>query len=251
MGKDTDKIKQRGHDSLPTFGVGKDLSRGQWQAVFRQIMGRDLMRPDAERHGALVMTDRALPILRGEEAIQLRKDAVARATERRPAVKALVSEEHAPMLSALKAKRRALAEAARVPAYVIFVDRTLIEMAETRPTNLDELARISGIGAKKLERYGAEFLEVLNGGSEDVHPRRRKLAVRGSGAIYDALMAAQADLLRGPDGTDKPLSCSASLLAKLAERPPHSEDALCQALGDKRAERFGPVFWSVLQENAG
>lgn len=251
MGKDTDKIKQRGHDGLPTFGVGKDLSRGQWQAVFRQMMGHDLMRPDAERHGALVMTDRALPILRGEEAIQLRKDAVARATERRPAVKALVSEEHAPMLSALKAKRRALAEAARVPAYVIFVDRTLIEMAETRPTNMDELARISGIGAKKLERYGAEFLEVLNGGSEEMHPRRRKLAARGTGAIYDALMAAQADLLRGPDGTDKPLSCSASLLAKLAERPPHSEDALCQALGDKRAERFGPVFWSVLQENAG
>jgi ATP-dependent DNA helicase RecQ len=152
MGKTTDKIMMRQHDQLPTFGVGKDLNKGQWQAVFRQMMGHDLMRPDAERHGALVMTDRALPILKGEESIQLRRDIVVKAAERRPAVKALVSEEHAPMLSALKAKRRALAEAARVPAYVIFPDRTLIEMAENRPANLDQMGAISGVGAKKLER---------------------------------------------------------------------------------------------------
>jgi ATP-dependent DNA helicase RecQ len=66
----------------------------------------------------------------------------------------LVSEEDAPLLSALKAKRRALAEAQRVPAYVVFTDRTLIEMAEARPATLDEMARISGVGAKKLETYG-------------------------------------------------------------------------------------------------
>jgi ATP-dependent DNA helicase RecQ len=248
MGKDTDKIRQRGHDGLPTYGVGKDLSKGQWQAVFRQMMGHDLMRPDAERHGALVMTDRALPILRGEETIQLRKDALAKATERRPAVKALVSEEHAPMLSALKAKRRALAEAARAPAYVIFPDRTLIEMVEARPATLDEMARVSGVGAKKLERYGAEFLSVLNGGSEDVHPRRRKLAASGAGEVYDALMAAQADLTRGEDGTEKPLSCTASQLANLVEKRPARQDDLIRLLGDKRAERFGVAFWAVLQE---
>ncbi|MBY6159318.1 DNA helicase RecQ [Mameliella alba] len=251
MGKETDKILQRGHDGLPTFGVGKDLSRGQWQAVFRQMMGHDLMRPDAERHGALVMTERARPILRGEETIKLRKDAVARATERRPAVKALVPEEDAPLFSALKAKRTALARDAQVPPYMIFPDRTLIEMAERRPTNLDDMARVNGIGAKKLERYGAAFLEVLNAEAGEVHPRRRKLAARGAGETYDALMAAQAELLRGPDGTDKPLSCSASLLAKIADRPPSSEGALCQALGDKRAERFGAAFWTVLQDGAG
>jgi ATP-dependent DNA helicase RecQ len=247
MGKDTDKIRARGHDGLPTYGVGKDLSKAQWQAVFRQMMGHDLMRPDGERHGALVMTDRALPILRGEETIQLRKDAVALATERRPAVKALVSDENAPMLSALKAKRRALAEAARAPAYVIFPDRTLIEMAEARPASLDEMARISGVGAKKLERYGAEFLSVLNGGAEEVHPRRRKLAMKGAGALYDALMAAQADLLRGADGTDKLLSCSASLLARIAEARPQSAEAVSRILGDRRADRFGEAFLQVLR----
>ena len=246
MGKSTEKVLQRGHEGLPTFGVGKDLSKGQWQAVFRQMMGHDLMRPDAERHGALVMTDRALPILRGEETIDLRKDILVKATERRPAVKALVSEEHAPMLSALKAKRRALAEAARAPAYVIFPDRTLIEMAETRPATLDDMARITGVGAKKLERYGADFLTVLNGGSEDLHPRRRKLATSGAGAVYDALMEAQATLVRGADGTDKPLSCSASLLGKLAESRPKTPEAMARILGEKRADRFGEAFLEVL-----
>jgi ATP-dependent DNA helicase RecQ len=77
--------------------------------------------------------------------------------------RALVSDEDAPLLSALKAKRRALAEAARVPAYVVFTDRTLIEMAEKRPQTLDDMARIGGVGATKLERYGAAFLEVIAG----------------------------------------------------------------------------------------
>ncbi len=134
-GNATDKVRQRGHDGLPTFGVGRDLSKAQWSAVFRQMMGRDLVRPDAERHGALRMTDAARPILRGEAAITLRRDTVQSAVPR-PAVRAMVSDEDAPLLSALKAKRRALAEAARVPAYVVFPDRTLIEMAEKRPVTL-------------------------------------------------------------------------------------------------------------------
>ena len=75
----------------------------------------------------------------------------------------MISDEDAPLLSALKAKRRALAEAQRAPAYVIFPDRTLIEMAEKRPATLDQMSAISGVGAKKLERYGQTFLEVING----------------------------------------------------------------------------------------
>ncbi len=247
LGKDTDKIQARHHDKLPTFGVGKDLNRGQWQAVFRQMMGHDLMRPDAERHGALVMTERARPILRGEETVMLRRDVVTKAAERRPAVKALVSEEHAPMLSALKAKRRGLAEAAKVPAYVIFPDRTLIEMAESRPETLDQMAQVSGVGAKKLERYGRAFLEVLTGASEDVHPVRRKVAAKGAGAVYDALLEAQAALMRGTDGTEKPLSCSAGLLAKLADLRPVGPDGIRTLLGDKRADRFGAAFLDVLR----
>lgn len=248
LGVETDKVKARGHASLPTFGVGGEYDRRQWQAVFRQMMGHDLIRPDPERHGALRMTDAALPILRDEAKISLRRDTIkAAGATRRPAVKQMVSEEDAPLLSALKAKRRALAEAAKVPAYIIFTDRSLIEMAETRPGDLDGMARIGGVGAKKLETYGRAFLDVINGASVQMHPTRRKLAGRDAGSVYDRLLEVQADLTRGEAGTDKPLSCSASLLAKVAQLHQADDSALVRILGERRAERFGPAFREILQ----
>ncbi len=247
-GNETDKVRQRGHQDLPTFGVGRDLNRGQWQAVYRQMMGQDLVRPDAARHGAFRMTEAARPILRGEQSIQLRRDTIRTATNR-PAVKTLVSEEDAPLLSALKAKRRALAETARVPAYVIFTDRTLIEMAETKPTTLDEMARISGVGAKKLDRYGADFLRIISGATlEPVHPSRRKLAGRREGVVFDRLLEAQTGLVHGSDGTGKQMQCSASVLAKVAALRSPDLASLTGILGPQRAERFGPVFLSILQD---
>ncbi|WP_295512085.1 DNA helicase RecQ [uncultured Sulfitobacter sp.] len=249
LGNETDKIRERGHTSLPTYGVGTEYDKRQWQAVFRQMMGHDLVRPDAERHGALRMTDAALPILRGEAQISLRRDSIrAAGAMRRPAVKMLVSEEDAPLLSALKAKRRGLAEAAKVPAYIIFNDRTLIEMAEKRPDSLDAMARVGGVGAKKLESYGRAFLDVINGASEGMHPTRRKLAGRDAGTVYDRLLEVQAELARGAAGTEKPLSCSASLLAKVAQMRSPDDAALERVLGDKRAERFGSAFLDVLRE---
>ncbi|WP_341232670.1 DNA helicase RecQ [uncultured Sulfitobacter sp.] len=249
LGNETDKIRERGHTSLPTYGVGTEYDKREWQAVFRQMMGHDLVRPDAERHGALRMTDAALPILRGEAQISLRRDSIrAAGATRRPAVKMLVSEEDAPLLSALKAKRRGLAEAAKVPAYIIFNDRTLIEMAEKRPDSLDAMARVGGVGAKKLESYGRAFLDVINGTSEEMHPTRRKLAGREAGTVYDRLLEVQAELTRGAAGTEKPLSCSASLLAKVAQLRNADDTALERLLGDKRAERFGTAFLDVLRE---
>ncbi len=245
-GNATDKLRERGHDTLPTFGVGRDLERRTWQGVFRQMMGHDLVRPDPERHGALRMTDAARPILRDEQSITLRRDTLVSKT-RRPAAKALVSDEDAPLLSALKAKRRALAEAAKVPAYVVFNDRTLIEMAEKRPTCMDEMARISGVGAKKLERYGDAFLSVINGEAAAMHPTRRKLAGRAAGSLYDRLLAVQADLARGEGGIDKPLSCPSSALAKIASLRPRDLTELSRILGERRAERFGPAFLDVLR----
>ncbi|MDE4144965.1 MAG: DNA helicase RecQ [Pseudophaeobacter sp. bin_em_oilr2.035] len=246
-GTETDRVRAKRHDELSVFGCGKEYAKGQWQAVFRQMMGHDLVRPDPERHGALRMTDAALPVLRGEAGIELRKDTIKTA-DRRPAVKALVSDEDAPLLSALKAKRRALAEAQKVPAYVIFPDRTLIEMAEQRPETLDQMARISGVGAKKLDRYGDEFLSVITGAVEQMHPQRRKLATReGAGSLFDALLEVQGQLARGECGTLKPLSCSASLLAKVAQMRPGDEAGLERLLGERRAERFAAAFLDVLR----
>ncbi|TCM87610.1 DNA helicase RecQ [Rhodovulum steppense] len=246
-GTATDKIRTRGHDRLPTFGVGREFDRRGWQAVFRQMMGRDLVRPDPDRHGALRMMDAARPILKGEAAIELRRDTIA-AEKSRPVVKALVSDEDAPLLSALKAKRRALAEAAGVPAYIIFTDRTLIEMAEKRPETLDAMARIGGVGATKLDRYGAAFLEVIAGAAERPHPARLRLAGREAGEIFDRLMEVQRDLSRGADGTGKFLSCPHTTLRHIAERRPASIEDMARlpGMGPAKADRFGPAFLQVL-----
>lgn len=247
LGIMTEKVAQRSHDQLPTFGVGKEYTRIQWQAIFRQIMGHDLMRPDAERHGALRMTAKARPILRDEATIDLRRDTI-KSAKSGPKIKQMVSEEDAPLLSALKAKRRFFAEQIGGPAYIIFNDKSLIEMAEKRPRDLDDMARIGGVGAKKLDSYGAAFLEVINGEAAAQHPQRQKLAGRASGTIYDQLMQAQAALSRGPNGTDKPMSCSASQLAKIASQKPRDDAALTRLLGDRHAERFGEAFLEILRD---
>jgi len=249
-GNATAKVREKGHDQLPTFAVGRELSKPAWGAVFRQMMGRDLIRPDTDRFGALRMTDAARPILRGEESITLRKDTVEKAMPRL-AVKTLVAEEDASLLSALKAKRRALAEAAGVPAYVIFADKTLIEMAEKRPANLDQMMGITGVGAKKLESFGAAFLAVITGAAAaDMHPSRRKLVGRDSGQVYDRLAETQLRLQRGVDGTEKPLSLTPGALRKIAEARPSTLSDLDRIadLGPQKIERFGDAFLEILRE---
>ena len=249
-GTATEKVRERGHDQLPTFAVGRDLSKPAWGAVFRQMMGRDLVRPDPDRHGALRMTDAARPVLRGEASVTLRRDTVVAAGEREPVVRAQVADEDLGLLALLKAKRRALAEAQNVPAYVVFPDKTLIEMAERKPANLDQMAGITGVGAKKLESYGAAFMEVINGASEGLHPARMKLVGRPEGALFDRLAEVQLELSRGEDGTGKYLSCTHSTLRAIAERRPSTLGELqaIQGMGELKVERFGAAFLAVLRE---
>lgn len=246
-GSATPKVRERGHDRLPTFAVGRDLSKPAWGAVFRQMMGRDLVRPDPERHGALRMTEAARPILRGEASVTLRRDTIA-AAAREPA-RTQVADEDAGLLSLLKSKRRALAEAQNVPAYVVFPDRTLIEMAERKPATLDQMAGITGVGAKKLESYGAAFLEVITGAAETLHPARMRLVGMPEGALFDRLAKVQLTLSRGEDGTGKYLSCTHSTLRQIAERRPSTlaEIQAIQGMGKQKVERFGEAFLAVLR----
>ena len=246
LGNLTDKVANHSHQNLTTFGVGKELSRVEWKAVLRQMMGHDLIRPDVERYGALRMTKKALPILRGEQSITLRLDTFNSA-KRNHTIKALVSDDDAPVLSALKAKRRALAENAGVPAYIIFTDKTLVEMAQRRPLNLDEMSQINGVGTKKLEKFGTIFLAVINGEVDHMHPLRQKLAGAKEGELYDLLLAVQSDLTRGSLGVDKPLSCSTSLLSKIAKLKPRSLDEMAKIIGPKKTDRFGAAFLDVLK----
>jgi ATP-dependent DNA helicase RecQ len=249
-GTATEKVRARGHDRLPTFAAGRNVTRDRWQAVFRQMLGRDLLRPDPGRHGALRMTEAARPVLRGEVPVLLRDDPVPGAP--RAVARPAVSEADEGLLAALKGLRRRLAEAQGVPAYVVFPDRTLIEMAERRPATLDALATVSGVGAKKLGSYGAAFLAVITGEAPaPTHPARRRLAGRPEGALHDRLAAAAAALVRGPEGRDKPMSIADAQLARLAEARPADMAALARIVGPARAERFGTAFLAILADEAG
>ncbi len=251
VGNLTDKVRQRGHDSLPTFAAGGEYSKPQWQAVFRQMMGHDLIRPDMERFGAFRMMEKARAILRGEQKIDLRRDTITKAakTPERSRAVALVGEEDEALFSALRGKRRELAEAARAPAYVIFNDRTLAEMAAKQPRTLDEFAQLSGVGAKKLESFGKIFLEIINSTPQpEVHPVRRKLALSGKGDMFDQLLEAQVALARGEFGNDKHLSCSNATLAKIVKQSPRDLVALenIAGMGTQKSKRFGATFLEIL-----
>ncbi|MBW7921462.1 MAG: DNA helicase RecQ [Rubellimicrobium sp.] len=245
-GETSERVRARGHDALPTFGVGRARSRREWQAMLRQMMGQDLLRPDAARHGALRVMPAAHPVLRGEARVMLRRDTLK--VRPAPEARAQVADEDEGLLAALKARRRALADAINAPAYVVFPDRTLIEMAAGRPATLDQMARIHGVGAKKLESYGQAFLEVIAGQAAPVHPARVKAAANGRGDLFDRLQDAQAGLRHGPDGAERPMECSPRDIARVAEHRPRDAAALARLIGARHAERFGDAFLAVLAE---
>ena len=133
---------------------------------------------------------------------------------------------------------------------MIFTDKTLIEMIERRPGTLDQMAGVSGVGAKKLESYGPAFLAVLNDErAEPVHPQRRRLAGTGAADVFDRLAEAQRALGRG-DGTEKPLSLTASALRRIAQARPRTLRDLDAVghLGPQKLDRFGAAFLEILDE---
>jgi ATP-dependent DNA helicase RecQ len=169
-GKATDKVRQYGHDTLSTWALGADLSETRWRGVLRQLLALGHLQAEGE-HGTLALTDSARAVLRGEVSLTMRQpsDAVAGAAKR-PATAG--RDRAAPpdlegaaieRFAALKAWRGEVARAHNLPAYVVFHDASLAAMARDQPASLDDLARIPGVGAKKLEAYGAELLRVLGG----------------------------------------------------------------------------------------
>jgi ATP-dependent DNA helicase RecQ len=252
-GEVTEKGSRAGHEKLNVFGMGKGHSKDWWRGAMRQIYALGLTWIDPERHGAWRLTEAARAVLRGETKIEMRKDAVAARSSSRSAGSApaaLVQEDDEALFTALRTVRTKLATEQNVPAYMVFADRTLIDMATKKPRNLDDLATCYGIGGKKLNRYGEAFLEVLRGAEIQEHPTRLKAAARGVGGLFDALQAAQVELARGPDGQDKPLSCTRTTIAKIAEERPTSIEALARisGMGPLKAERFGSVFLSLIAE---
>ena len=164
LGKATDKVRQHGHDQLSVFGVGQDLPATTWRSVARQLIVAGHLRSDAERFGALVLTETSRDVLRGETPLRFREDPKgAIAVTRRPAREHVVAEEDLDLWEALRACRQSFANEHNVPAYVIFHDKTLHEMLAFRPQTAAEMLGISGVGQTKLDRYGDGFLSVLRG----------------------------------------------------------------------------------------
>jgi ATP-dependent DNA helicase RecQ len=161
-GMENDKVRAAGHQHLSVFGVGKALGEGEWRSLFRQLVGRGLVDVDIDGFGGLRLTEACRPLLRGEVSLQLRRDLVGKSAKPSGSqASQLVRADERPVWEALRGLRKRLAEEHSVPPYVIFPDATLLEMLRSRPASLSEMARVSGVGARKLERYGEAFLAVL------------------------------------------------------------------------------------------
>jgi ATP-dependent DNA helicase RecQ len=163
-GESTDGVLRHGHDRLPTFGVGAEYAPPYWRGLIRQLIALGALDVDTQGHGGLFLVqDKARPVLRGETKVMLRQQGVARKRTDKP-VK-VAAQPAGPIsqstFDTLRAWRAAEAKAQAVPPYVIFHDTVLRDLAAVHPANLDELAQIKGVGASKLQRYGAAVLAIL------------------------------------------------------------------------------------------
>jgi ATP-dependent DNA helicase RecQ len=160
-GSEGEKIFQFEHHKISVYGIGKALSNDQWRSVFRQLVARGFLSVDLERFGALRLEERCRPLLRGEETIELRRDLKQKTTKRQTRTP-LPNDIDVALWEALRDCRRGFAEEQNVPPYVIFHDSTLQEMCVLLPSTLERLAEISGVGERKLEKYGPAFVSVIN-----------------------------------------------------------------------------------------
>ncbi len=164
-GKVTDRTRQHGHETLSVFGVGQDLSDTAWRGVLRQLLAQGLLTVDTDGFGTLALTEGSRSVLKGERQLMLRRESEKKTrttksggTRVKPAEVDL-PQELRPVFEALRAWRGEVAKSHGVPAYVIFHDATLREIALAKPGSMDELSHISGVGARKLEAYGEEILQ--------------------------------------------------------------------------------------------
>lgn len=160
-GKDNQKIQQFGHHKLSTYGIGADRSDKQWRSIIRQLLVQNYLLVNEEQYGALQLTEKARGLLKGEVEIYLREGIEAAKPERAKKRPLNVSDADQDLWEALKACRKQLADDQGVPPFHIFHDATLMEMMQHRPKDNAELLTINGVGEVKLEKYGDDFLAVL------------------------------------------------------------------------------------------
>ena len=163
IGHETEKIAGRGHHRLAAFGSGAVHKKDFWQSLIRQLVANGFLVPDPAGHGGLAIAEKGHALGRGEGAFQYRVETRTRAARRAARAGQTPQSENvdASLLAALKTLRLHLAKERQVPAYVVFSDRTLIDMAERRPQDLDDFAEVNGVGAAKLKEFGKVFLSAI------------------------------------------------------------------------------------------
>ena len=163
LGRMTARVTQNRHDSLSTFGIGTELTEQEWRGVVRQLLAQGLLAVNSDGFGTLVTTEASAAVLTGSRAVMLRREPErpARASKARRVAIADLPQEQVPVFDALRAWRAAEAKEQGVPAYVVFHDATLREIAAGKPTTLDQLGTMTGVGANKLAKYGDAILELL------------------------------------------------------------------------------------------
>lgn len=184
MGKNGPKIEQHGHQQLSTFGIGADLDATRWKSVYRQLVARGLLTVDMNGYGALLLAEPCRPVLKGEQKISLRKDVAEVSLRKKGSAAAKLAGGDQALWQILRLLRKSLAEEHSLAPYMVFHDATLMEMINNRPQTLEQLNRINGVGATKLEHYGEAFLAAI----ADYE------AEENSGG-YDALTATQHETL--------------------------------------------------------
>ena len=167
LGKDSERIQSFGHHTLSTYGIGKEHSQKEWQSFIRQIVARNFLYVDMDAHGGLNITDQGKKFLKSDESIQLRLEpktirSSSKASSKTGPAISLDKEEDEELFAELKARRLSIAKENNIPPYVVFHDKTLIDMAINRPSTLDEMSVVPGLGQSKLNKYGQEFLNIIN-----------------------------------------------------------------------------------------
>ena len=165
MGKDDERITRFGHDKQSTFAIGKEFSKIEWQNIFRQLVSQNLLMVDVNEHNGIKITEKGFQFLKEKATISFRKLTEKQKVKREKKVKkvaiALDNDLDQTLYENLRVTRQQLAKKRRVPAYVIFNDKTLAELAQVKPQSLDEMLDISGIGAAKLKKFGQALLDVI------------------------------------------------------------------------------------------
>jgi ATP-dependent DNA helicase RecQ len=172
MGKRTERVLQLKHDRLKTFGVGDDLSQGEWRSVFRQLLAGGFLTVDLGKISGFRLTEKSWPVLKGTRGVQLRKDPHPMKSKKSPrpsspTVLEFENEQEMQLFEKLRRLRLEMARELGLPPYVVFHDKTLKEMAILKPQNRTGMLQVTGIGEVKLERYGDRFLDVIKEVSEN------------------------------------------------------------------------------------